>query len=128
MFQDISVDDLRELRKEKPLAIVDVRSPSEFAESNIPGSVNIPIFTDEERAEIGTVYKQVSPDAAKDKGLEIVSAKLPDFIKEFAKLPEEEKVVYCWRGGMRSKTSATLIDLMGINAKRLIGGIRGYRS
>lgn len=128
MFQDISVDDLRELRKEKPLAIVDVRSPSEFAESNIPGSVNIPIFTDEERAEIGTIYRKVSPDAAKEKGLEIVSAKLPNFIKEFANLPEEEKVVYCWRGGMRSKTSATLIDLMGINAKRLIGGIRGYRT
>ncbi|MEH7238203.1 tRNA 2-selenouridine(34) synthase MnmH [Bacillus sp. JJ1562] len=128
MFQDISVDELRELQKEKPLAIVDVRSPSEFAESHIPGSVNIPIFTDEERAEIGTVYKQVSPDAAKEKGLEIVSAKLPNFIKEFANLPEEEKVVYCWRGGMRSKTSATLIDLMGINAKRLIGGIRGYRT
>ncbi|MEH7226256.1 tRNA 2-selenouridine(34) synthase MnmH [Bacillus sp. JJ1566] len=128
MFQDISVDELRELQKEKPLAIVDVRSPSEFAESNIPGSVNIPIFTDEERAEIGTVYKQVSPDAAKEKGLEIVSAKLPNFIKEFAKLPEDEKIVYCWRGGMRSKTSATLIDLMGINAKRLIGGIRGYRT
>lgn len=128
MFQDISVDELREMRKEKPIAIVDVRSPSEFAESRIPGSVNIPIFTDEERAEIGTVYKQVSPDAAQEKGLEIVSAKLPNFIKEFAKLPEEEKVVYCWRGGMRSKTSATLIDLMGIKAKRLIGGIRGYRT
>ncbi|WP_099353821.1 tRNA 2-selenouridine(34) synthase MnmH [Fredinandcohnia onubensis] len=127
MFQDISVDELRELQKETPIAIVDVRSPSEFAESNIPGSVNIPIFTDEERAEIGTVYKQISPDAAKEKGLEIVSAKLPNFIKEFSKLPEDEKVVYCWRGGMRSKTSATLIDLMGINAKRLIGGIRGYR-
>lgn len=127
MFQDISVDELRELHKEKPIAIVDVRSPSEFAESNIPGSVNIPIFTDEERAEIGTVYKQISPDAAKEKGLEIVSAKLPKFIKEFSKLPEDEKVVYCWRGGMRSKTSATLIDLMGIKAKRLIGGIRGYR-
>ncbi|THE13289.1 tRNA 2-selenouridine(34) synthase MnmH [Bacillus timonensis] len=128
MFQDISVDELRELQKKKPLAIVDVRSPSEFAESNIPGSVNIPIFTDEERAEIGTVYKQINPDAAMEKGLEIVSAKLPNFIKEFANLPEEEKVVYCWRGGMRSKTSATLIDLMGINAKRLIGGIRGFRT
>ncbi|MEH7380703.1 tRNA 2-selenouridine(34) synthase MnmH [Bacillus sp. JJ1533] len=128
MFQDISVDELRELQKEKAIAIVDVRSPSEFAESKIPGSVNIPIFTDEERAEIGTVYKQISPDAAKEKGLEIVSAKLPNFIKEFAKLPQEEKVVYCWRGGMRSKTSATLIDLMGIKAKRLIGGIRGYRT
>ncbi|WP_453990247.1 tRNA 2-selenouridine(34) synthase MnmH [Bacillus nitroreducens] len=128
MFQDISVDELRKLQKEKPLAIVDVRSPSEFADSNIPGSVNIPIFTDEERAEIGTIYKQVSPDAAKEKGLEVVSAKLPAFIREFEKLPEEEKVIYCWRGGMRSKTSATLVDLMGMKAKRLIGGIHGYRA
>ncbi len=128
MFQDISVNELREMQKENPLALIDVRSPSEFAESNIPGSVNIPIFTDEERAEIGTVYRQVSPDAANEKGLEIVSAKLPKFIKEFSKIPEKNKVIYCWRGGMRSKTSATLVDLMGIRVNRLIGGIHGYRS
>ncbi|MEH7387859.1 tRNA 2-selenouridine(34) synthase MnmH [Bacillus sp. JJ1521] len=128
MFQDISVDELREMQKEKSLAVVDVRSPSEFAESNIPGSVNIPIFTDEERAEIGTVYRQVSPNAANEKGLEIVSAKLPKFIKEFSNIPEENKVIYCWRGGMRSKTSATLVDLMGIKVNRLIGGIHAYRT
>ncbi|WP_449539634.1 tRNA 2-selenouridine(34) synthase MnmH [Ferdinandcohnia sp. Marseille-Q9671] len=127
MFQDISVDYLREMQKEKPLALIDVRSPSEFAESTIPGSINIPIFTDEERAEIGTIYKQTSPDAAKERGLEIVSAKLPTFIKQFSELPGE-KVIFCWRGGMRSKTSATLVDLMGIQTNRLIGGIHAYRT
>ncbi|WP_077617433.1 tRNA 2-selenouridine(34) synthase MnmH [Bacillus sinesaloumensis] len=128
MFQDITVQELRQMQKKQTLALIDVRSPSEFVESNIPGSVNIPIFTDEERAEIGTIYKQVSPDAAKERGLEIVSAKLPSFIREFSVIPEDEKVIYCWRGGMRSRTSATLVDLMGIKAKRLIGGIHGYRS
>ncbi|MFT4412295.1 tRNA 2-selenouridine(34) synthase MnmH [Fredinandcohnia humi] len=127
MFQDISVENLLQMQKEESLKLIDVRSPSEFEESNIPGSINIPIFTDEERAEIGTIYKQVSIEAAKQRGLEIVSAKLPDFINSFSSI-EEQKVIYCWRGGMRSKTSATLVDLMGIETFRLIGGIHAYRS
>ncbi|WMT40224.1 rhodanese-like domain-containing protein [Paenibacillus sp. D2_2] len=63
--------------KDKGMTMIDVRSPSEYAESTIPGSVNIPLFDDQERAEIGTLYKRVSVDAAKERGLEIVSAKLP---------------------------------------------------
>ncbi|MFS0861869.1 tRNA 2-selenouridine(34) synthase MnmH [Fredinandcohnia sp. 179-A 10B2 NHS] len=127
MFQDISVEDLQEMQKDQALVLIDVRSPSEFEESTIPRSVNIPIFTDEERAEIGTIYKQVSVEAAKQRGLEIVSAKLPDFIKAFSRY-KEPKVIYCWRGGMRSKTSATLVDLMGIETMRLVGGIHAYRT
>lgn len=126
MFQDITIEKLLDLRDKKDFTLVDVRSPSEFAENTIPGSINIPLFNDEERAEIGTIYKQVSVDAAKARGVEIVSAKLPEFVRSFQEL-SRDVVVFCWRGGMRSKTSATLIDLMGVHAFRLHGGIRSYR-
>lgn len=126
MFQDIAIEDLTALREAGNLVTIDVRSPSEYADATIPGSLNIPLFNDEERAEIGTIYKQVSVQAAKERGLEIVSAKLPSFIKAFALIPGK-KAVFCWRGGMRSRTSATVLDLMGIRTNRIEGGYRAYR-
>ncbi|OXS57302.1 tRNA 2-selenouridine(34) synthase MnmH [Cohnella sp. CIP 111063] len=126
MLQDITLEELRALQQKQQLAFIDVRSPSEYELATIPGSLNIPLFNDAERAEIGTIYKQTSVQAAKERGLEIVSAKLPAFIKEFAGIGPK-KVVFCWRGGMRSKTTATLLSLMGIQAFRLIGGYREYR-
>ncbi|MFD1037368.1 tRNA 2-selenouridine(34) synthase MnmH [Virgibacillus byunsanensis] len=127
MFEDITIDELRSLKDTGELTVVDVRSPSEFKNSTIPGSINIPFFSDEERAEVGTIYKQVSKQAAKDRGLEIVSAKLPNFVREFANL-DGKKAVFCWRGGMRSRTSATVLALMGIKVFRLDGGFRSYRN
>jgi tRNA 2-selenouridine synthase len=126
LFQDISIEELLEMQQKKELVLVDVRSPSEYRDATVPGSLNIPLFDDAERAEIGTLYKQVSVQAAKDKGLEIVSAKLPAFIKQFERT-EGQKTVFCWRGGMRSKTTATVLSLMGIHVYRLSGGIRAYR-
>ncbi|WP_052476493.1 tRNA 2-selenouridine(34) synthase MnmH [Cohnella kolymensis] len=126
MFQDLTMEELAELRNRKDFVLIDVRSPSEFEDSTIPGSLNIPLFDDDERAEIGTLYKQVSVQAAKERGLEIVSAKLPAFIKRFSEIPGN-KAVFCWRGGMRSRTTATLLSLMNIHAYRLTGGFRAYR-
>lgn len=125
MFQDLSLEEWEEQRQ-KGLSLIDVRSPSEFAQSTIPGSINIPLFDDKERAEIGTIYKQVSVEAAKQRGLEIVSAKLPAFVRQFAGIPGR-KAVFCWRGGMRSKTTATLLSLMDIHTCRLTGGYKAYR-
>ncbi|WP_010098270.1 tRNA 2-selenouridine(34) synthase MnmH [Ornithinibacillus scapharcae] len=127
MFQDISLQDLLEERNKNSRTLVDVRSPKEFEEATIPGSINIPIFNNEERAEVGTIYKQIGPEAAKERGLEIFSKKLPQYIAEFRKQSNKPVTVFCWRGGMRSKTAATVLDLMGIEANRLIGGIRTYR-
>jgi tRNA 2-selenouridine synthase len=126
MFQDITIEELLELRKSKQLALVDVRSPGEFADSTIPGSVNVPFFDDEERADVGTLYTRVGVKAAKQRGLEIISRKLPLFIRQFEEI-EGRKAVFCWRGGMRSKSSATVIDLMGMPVYRLVGGVRAYR-
>ncbi len=121
---DVTVDEC--FMHQEKFVFIDVRSPSEYEEATIPGSLNIPIFDDEERAKIGTLYKQVSKQAAMDAGLEIVSAKLPTFIKQFSNL-QGRIVVFCWRGGMRSKTTATLLSLMNIHAQRLVGGYRAYR-
>ncbi|WP_201001991.1 tRNA 2-selenouridine(34) synthase MnmH [Paenibacillus glycanilyticus] len=126
MFQDITIEELLALRDKKEIVMIDVRSPSEYADSTIPGSLNIPLFDDSERAEVGTIYKQVSAQAAKDRGLELFSAKLPAFIKSFEQI-KDSKAVFCWRGGMRSKTTATVLSLMGIRAYRLTGGFRTYR-
>ncbi|MBS4219873.1 tRNA 2-selenouridine(34) synthase MnmH [Bacillus sp. FJAT-49711] len=126
MFRDIAIEQVMALREKGEISLIDVRSPSEFYHSTIPGSINIPLFNDKERAEIGTLYKQVNPEAAQDRGLEIVSAKLPDFIKAFKQIGGEI-TVFCWRGGMRSKTSATVLDLMNVKANRLQGGVRAYR-
>ncbi|MFE8699376.1 tRNA 2-selenouridine(34) synthase MnmH [Cytobacillus sp. FJAT-54145] len=126
MFKDIMIEDLLNFHDKENLVLIDVRSPSEYEDMTIPGSLNIPLFNDEERAEVGTLYKQVSVDAAKERGLEIVSAKLPNFIKQFKEI-DGEKVIFCWRGGMRSKTSATVLELMGIQSFRLHGGVKAYR-
>ncbi|GIN20961.1 MAG TPA: tRNA 2-selenouridine(34) synthase MnmH [Bacillus bacterium] len=126
MFQDITVTDLIAIKEKEPHTMIDVRSPQEFQEATIPGSINIPILNNEERAEVGTIYKQVGKEAAMDRGLAIFSQKLPAFIDEFKKI-ETPMTVFCWRGGMRSKTAATVLDLMGIRANRLSGGIRSFR-
>lgn len=125
MIQEISVAELAAL----PTPIfVDVRSEKEFAEATIPGAVNIPIFHDDERAQLGTIYRQVSPTAAKDLGLSLAAPKLPDMVRRYRKLEKQGSVVlFCWRGGMRSRAVATILDLMGLRAYRLVGGYKAYR-
>lgn len=108
---------------------VDVRSPGEFADSHIPGAVNIPLFTNEERAEVGTLYKQKGSADAKWRAMEIVSPKLPAILGRIRDLQESEKqpVIHCWRGGMRSGAIAAFLEFSGIEPVRLIGGYRAYR-
>jgi tRNA 2-selenouridine synthase len=110
-------------------ALIDVRSPSEFHEATIPGAINIPLFSDQERAEVGTLYKIQGPDIAKTRGLEIVSPKLAEMIKSLKDhVKDREAVVFCWRGGMRSKSIVTVSEWMGMNVKQLQGGYKAYRN
>jgi len=124
VFSDITIEEL--VAEKRRMTMIDVRSPSEYKDSTVPGSMNIPIFTDEERAEVGIIYKKIGSEAAEERGLKIFSAKLPAFIKSFKQI-EGEKTVFCWRGGMRSRTAATVLDLMKIHVHRLDGGFRAYR-
>ena len=117
------------LKTGKESKIIDVRSPAEYSKGHIPGAVNIPIFSDLERAKVGTTYKQQSREEAISLGLEIVGPKL----KDFAAMAKQEATnnelyVYCWRGGMRSAKMAWLFELVGINTSVLEGGYKSYRS
>lgn len=125
-MKDISVQELINSKKYIP---VDVRAPIEHQDSAIPGSVNIPLFSNEERQEIGILYKQSGEEAAKWRAMEIVSPKLPRLLGEIKDLKKTgaEPVIHCWRGGMRSRSVASFLEYAGIPAFRLEGGYRAYR-
>jgi tRNA 2-selenouridine synthase len=111
------------------LAIVDVRSPGEFAEGHIPGAVNLPIFDNDERAVVGTLYKKQGKDKAVLKGLEIVGPKMAVFAKRAMKLAVDGKIlIHCWRGGMRSESMAWLFSRVGVECQLLAGGYKAYRA
>lgn len=106
----------------------DMRSPLEYAEGSIPGAVNVPLFDNTERAEIGTIYRQQDFEAAKIRGLEIAAAKLPALVQRIKAVAGRRKIiVYCWRGGMRSRSIAIILQLMGVNVYQLVGGYKAYR-
>lgn len=126
MIMEITIEELKTL--DHPI-LVDVRSEGEFTEATIPGSVNLPLFNNEERVEVGTTYTQATPSLARELGLRIVSPKLPDIVKKVEELSQKGPLVlFCWRGGMRSKSLATVVDLMGIPVYRLHGGYKAYRN
>ena len=107
---------------------VDVRSESEFAEDHIPGAVNLPVFNDQERIRVGTVYHQSSPEEARRIGLQIVAPKLPSLVDAIGQMaPGRQIVLYCWRGGTRSNSLAVVLDLMNIQVYRLQGGYKQFR-
>ncbi|MFG6117174.1 tRNA 2-selenouridine(34) synthase MnmH [Halobacillus sp. MO56] len=108
--------------------VVDVRTPKEFEEFHIPGAINMPIFSNEERVTVGTTYKQVGKEEAKELGISLVSPKLPDFYKRAKEISNGKPIIiYCWRGGMRSRTLATVLEVMGLKTFQLEGGIRSFR-
>ncbi|MDF2606508.1 MAG: hypothetical protein K0S34_698 [Bacillales bacterium] len=110
--------------------LVDVRSESEFKEFHIPNSINIPIFNDQEREYIGTLYKQESIDIAMEEGLKISALKLHKFYVNIKQLSNENKdiVIICHRGGMRSRTIVLTMLLMNLPVKQLEGGIKSFRT
>ena len=119
---------VNQLLGESDLPVVDVRSPSEFRRGHIRGAVSIPLFDDSERAEIGTLYKQVGRAQAVDRGLEIASAKSDWLIRNLRDVaPKSEFVLHCWRGGMRSRGVAWLCADCGLNPKLLQGGYKAFR-
>ena len=109
--------------------IIDVRAPIEFVKGHITNAINIPLFEDVERAEIGTLYKQQGQEIAVNRGLEIVSPKLVPFVNQVKSLTKNKKVfIYCFRGGMRSNSFAWLMNTSGLDATILEGGYKNYRN
>ena len=108
--------------------ILDVRAPAEYAQGHIPGALSLPLFTDEERARIGTIYKQVNPEKAVLLGLDFFGPKMRRMVEEAKKLaPGQEVRLHCWRGGMRSGAVQWLLELGGLHVNLLDKGYKDYR-
>ncbi|MDR3563550.1 MAG: tRNA 2-selenouridine(34) synthase MnmH [Negativicutes bacterium] len=126
MHAIISLEDA--LKLDNPIYI-DMRSPAEYENGRIPGAINVPLFDDLERSQVGTIYKIEGPDEAKKLGLTLVSGKLPEIVSQIRQQYKTGRtvIVYCWRGGMRSKAVVSVLELMGIPARQLLGGYKNYR-
>lgn len=109
--------------------VVDVRTPLEYEEDHIPGALNVPLLTNEERVEIGTLYKQVGPHEARRRGLELTAHRFPQMVETIAAAAAGRPIlVYCWRGGLRSKTVVAILELTGHDALQLEGGYKSFRT
>lgn len=110
-------------------SIIDVRSEDEFAEDHIPGAINCPVLNNRERAEVGTLYKQVSPFDAKKLGASLVSANIARHLQAHCldRPRGWRPLVYCWRGGGRSGAMAHVLAEIGWQVGRVTGGYKAYR-
>ncbi|PLX93390.1 MAG: tRNA 2-selenouridine(34) synthase MnmH [Desulfuromonas sp.] len=117
--------------RHKGALFIDARSPAEFAEATLPGAINIPLLDDVQRTEVGTLYAQVGKNDAKRRAVELVAPLLPEKIAQAAEALKSHQppvVVFCWRGGMRSRALTSFLDLAGIPARQLVGGHKRFRA
>ena len=140
-LEKINIEYFLELSKHYP--VIDVRSPAEYKHAHIPGAYSLPLFTDEERAIVGTAYKQESREKAIKHGLDFFGPKMKSMVEEVEglKLKVENSqtlqhstfnqktiLIYCWRGGMRSGAVGWLLDVYGFKIYTLIGGYKKFRN
>ena len=143
MIQKITIEEFLSLAKQYP--VLDVRSPGEYIHAHIPTAYSLPLFTDEERKQVGTAYKQQSREAAIKIGLDYFGVKMKAMVEQAESLVQSHKsgvkpalnselrtpnsvLVHCWRGGMRSAAVAWLLDLYGFKVYLLVGGYKAYRT
>ncbi|PJE29593.1 tRNA 2-selenouridine(34) synthase MnmH [Pseudooceanicola marinus] len=109
--------------------IIDVRAPAEYADDHVPGALSMPVLDDEERARVGTIYKQISPFDARKIGGALVARNAARHIEE--KLQDRDggwqPLVYCWRGGQRSGSFATILRQIGWRVETIEGGYKAFR-
>lgn len=126
MVKSVTIDTFLQ-QTDAPL-LVDVRTPAEYAQGHIPGAVNVPLFSNEERVQVGTTYKQAGREEAILLGFELVGPKWAGFIRQCLELaPGKRIAVHCWRGGMRSGAMAWALDLYGFDVSVIRGGYKAYR-
>lgn len=108
--------------------ILDVRSPSEFAQAHIPNAISFPLFTDEERSRVGICYKHEGRDAAVELGFALAGGKFAGFIAQAREIAPDRRVrLHCWRGGMRSGAVAWVLGMAGFEVTTLKGGYKAFR-
>lgn len=109
--------------------VLDVRTPAEYADGHIPGALNMPLFSNEERALIGTLYKKEGQQKAILQGLDLVGPRMRTLITGAEKIaPKKEALIHCWRGGMRSGSVSWLLSLYGFKVGVLKGGYKAFRN
>lgn len=110
--------------------IIDARSEGEYAEDFVPGAANHPVLNNDERARVGTLNKVESPFAAKRMGAALVSRNIANMLeRHFANKPRDwAPLVYCWRGGKRSRSLTMVLREIGFKAAQLEGGYKAYRA
>jgi len=141
-IEKINIEYFLELSKH--YVIIDVRSPAEYKHAHIPGAYSLPLFSDEERAVVGTAYKQESREKAIKHGLDFFGPKMKKIVEEVESLVHSREsgakdselrtptpksiLVYCWRGGMRSGAIGWLLDVYGFKVHTLVGGYKKFRT
>lgn len=133
MVKRINIDEFFYLQKKENLPIIDVRSPIEYNHAHIPNAYNVYLFNDEERKNVGTIYKQVGRKEAVLKGLEYVSVRMTDILKSIDDIVKNYNntnkiLMHCFRGGMRSESVAWLCSNYGYDVYVLDGGYKRYRN
>jgi len=109
--------------------IVDVRSPAEYDHAHITGAISLPLFSNEERAIIGTLYKQQGREVAMTKGLELYGVNMQRILSDLKNQTTDKQIfVHCWRGGMRSGVVAWMLDLFGFKVSTLNQGYKAFRN
>jgi tRNA 2-selenouridine synthase len=130
MYPDIKYSEYEEKLKTDDYVLIDVRTPKEYAQETIPGAINVPLFSNEERELVGTAYKQKSVEEAKMIGVEAVAKRLPEMFKTLLEINRKHKhlVFFCARGGFRSGSIVAFLQSLHISAFRLEGGYKAYRA
>ncbi len=110
--------------------IIDARAPAEYAEDHLPGAISLPVLSDEERAKVGTIYKQVSPFTARKLGGALVARNVAAHLEgPLAEMTGGWRpLVYCWRGGQRSGSFATILAQIGWRVDTIAGGYKSWRA
>lgn len=126
MIRSITIDDF--FTVSESVTLLDVRTPDEYRHGHVPRAHNLPLFSNEERAQVGTTYKQVGREQAILLGFDLTGPKWSGFVKQALEIAPDKKVaVHCWRGGMRSGAMAWALDLYGFEVFLIKGGYKAYR-
>ncbi len=119
---------ITESLQKQNIVFIDTRAPVEFEEDHLPNAINVPILDNQERAIVGTIYKKVSQEKAIEVGIEFYKNKIKEIMAAVEPLKKKTLIVYCWRGGLRSKTIAALFEIEGYSVFQLTGGYKAYRA
>ncbi|HAN37951.1 MAG TPA: tRNA 2-selenouridine(34) synthase MnmH [Chitinophagaceae bacterium] len=128
-YKSISIADAL-VMQQKGIPLIDVRTPAEYLHAHVPLAVNVPIFSNEQRAHIGTLYKKTSRQAAVEAGLQYFAPNMLSLLATIKSITPMDSpvIVYCWRGGLRSGTMAWLLHLYGYEVYQLTGGYKAFRN